>query len=174
MYTSCSQHYCGCIVCVLCSIDGAEDDPIGFADLNLADIIRAGQLKDTTPSPIGSCPEQNPELEPTGKEGRLGGLQQLKSKTNARGVAGYSLLPTEDDYDEARDNSTSDASDENEDTDLPVIGRYKSEQTVVYQSAAAAARTLGFSLKSVLSCCESESFRTSFRAKTGYITWRDI
>eukprot|EP01043_Picozoa_sp_COSAG02_P057673 COSAG02_NODE_7043_length_3213_cov_1.372832_1_plen_153_part_00 len=80
-------------------------------------------------------------------------------------MRGYSILQKDD-------NSSDDSSDEGNGTNdhgaKPILGRYKSHKTVVYPSAAAAALALGLSAEQVAKCCENETFRSDFRANTGY------
>lgn len=93
----------------------------------------------------------------------LGGLSNLKAKINSRNSGGYALLAQEDE-----DGTSAERTDVNDQSDVPVLGRYKTEKSVVYPSTTDAAATLGFSVAQVAKCCENATFRADFRAKTGY------
>ena len=93
----------------------------------------------------------------------LGGLSNLKAKINSRNSGGYALLAQEDE-----DGTSAERTDVNDQSDVPVLGRYKTEKSVVYPSITDAAATLGFSVAQVAKCCENATFRADFRAKTGY------
>ena len=93
----------------------------------------------------------------------LGGLSNLKAKINLRNSGGYALLAQEDE-----DGTSAERTDVNDQSDVPVLGRYKTEKSVVYPSTTDAAATLGFSVAQVAKCCENATFRADFRAKTGY------
>ena len=93
----------------------------------------------------------------------LGGLSNLKATINSRNSGGYALLAQEDE-----DGTSAERTDVNDQSDVPVLGRYKTEKSVVYPSITDAAATLGFSVAQVAKCCENATFRADFRAKTGY------
>lgn len=93
----------------------------------------------------------------------LGGLSNLKAKINSRNSGGYALLAQEDE-----DGTSAERTDVNDQSDVPVLGRYKTEKSVVYPSTTDAAATLGFSVAQVAKCCENATSRADFRAKTGY------
>ena len=99
-------------------------------------------------------------------------LTKLKGKSVTGARAGYALIPTEDlldsfgDVEEVEDGVMSPGSAE--DSEVPILGRFKSDRPVVYKSAASAADALGFSLKQVTTCCENEQFNNDFRALSGY------
>ena len=147
--------------------DDEQSVPIGFADLNLADVIQAGRSPELVSGLAGSSlepePEPEPDPEPENVERALKREAKLLKQTSA--VRGYSVL-------QENDNLPDDSSDEGNDTNdhgaKPILGRYKSQKTVVYSSAAAAALALGLSAEQVAKCCENETFRSDFRANTGY------
>ena len=91
------------------------------------------------------------------------GVSNLKATINSRNSGGYALLAQEDE-----DGTSAERTDVNDQSDVPVLGRYKTEKSVVYPSITDAAATLGFSVAQVAKCCENATFRADFRAKTGY------
>ena len=91
------------------------------------------------------------------------GVSNLKATINSRNSGGYALLAQEDE-----DGTSAERTDVNDQSDVPVLGRYKTEKSVVYPSTTDAAATLGFSVAQVAKCCENATFRADFRAKTGY------
>eukprot|EP01044_Picomonas_judraskeda_P003108 COSAG03_NODE_247_length_10027_cov_32.921434_4_plen_616_part_00 len=91
------------------------------------------------------------------------GVSNLKATINSTNSGGYALLAQEDE-----DGTSAERTDVNDQSDVPVLGRYKTEKSVVYPSTTDAAATLGFSVAQVAKCCENATSRADFRAKTGY------